>query len=156
MLLNKNHEPRVIFTTLQALLPARAISRLWMVQTKNKIQNSRAETKANNVSSMFTSRKEEILLSPCFNWLQFRIFQASPNDIIKYPVIKDPRTKLETRIVGLNFIVSQLYFMKGKMEVSHIIVFPSFFSVQIAEIGCEWMSNHSFSVIKKKLAKDRA
>lgn len=49
--------------------------------------------------------------------------QAYPNDIIKYSVIKDAVTKLETRTIGLHFLVSQAHFIKGKLTVSDYIFY---------------------------------
>ncbi|KAJ6638775.1 hypothetical protein Bhyg_11513 [Pseudolycoriella hygida] len=41
---------------------------------------------------------------------------ANPFDIIKYDVIKDADTKLETRTIGLHFLLpSPLLFVKGKL-----------------------------------------
>lgn len=48
--------------------------------------------------------------------------QANPFDIIKYDVIKDTDTKLETRTIGLHFLVPPL-FVKGKLMVSSLLFF---------------------------------
>lgn len=44
--------------------------------------------------------------------------QANPFDVIKYDAIKDADTKLETRTIGLHFLLPPLFWVKGKLMVS--------------------------------------
>lgn len=51
--------------------------------------------------------------------------QANQFDIIKYDVIKDADTKLETSKIGLHLLVP--LFVKGKLVVSSLIFFSASF-----------------------------